>query len=143
MLGADQAVVLLQHGGLDSLTGKTGLAMLRHRRGPVVAVIDPHHAGASLEAVTGIPRSVPVVGDLRASLAFGPEVAVVGLAPSGGRLPDPVRADALAALRAGLSLASGLHTRLGDDPELRAACQPGQWIWDLRCEPAGDRKSVV
>ena len=137
MLGADQAVVLLQHGGLDSLTGKTGLAMLRHRRGPVVAVIDPHHAGASLEAVTGIHRSVPVVGDLQAALAFGPEVAVVGLAPSGGRLPDPVRADALAALRAGLSLASGLHTRLGDDPELRAACQPGQWIWDLRCEPAG------
>ena len=34
-------LVLLQHGGLASLTGKTGLAMLRHRAGPIVAVIDP------------------------------------------------------------------------------------------------------
>lgn len=136
MLGADQPLVLLQHGGLDSLTGKTGLAMLRHRRGPIVAVVDPAHAGASLEAVTGIPRAVPVVADLETALPFAPEVAVVGLAPSGGRLPEPVRVDALAALRAGLCLASGLHTRLGDDPELRAACQPGRWIWDLRCEPA-------
>ena len=44
----DMRLVLLQHGGLASLTGKTGLAMLRHRAGPIVAVIDPHHAGQSL-----------------------------------------------------------------------------------------------
>ena len=135
MLSADHRVVLLQHGGLDSLTGKTGLAMLRHRRGPIVAVIDPAHAGASLQRITGIPRNVPVVADLQAALAYGPEVAVVGLAPSGGRLPEPLRLDALAALRAGLSLASGLHTRVGDDPAFVDACQSGQWIWDLRQEP--------
>ena len=55
--------------------------------------------------------------------------------PLGGRLPDPVRHDVLAALRAGLHLASGLHTRLADDPELAAACWPDRWIWDLRREP--------
>ena len=37
----EMRLVLLQHGGLASLTGKTGLAMLRHRAGPIVAVIDP------------------------------------------------------------------------------------------------------
>ena len=93
-------LVLLQHGGLASLTGKTGLAMLRHRAGPIVAVIDPDHAGQSLQSVTGIERDVPVVADLAAALPYKPEVAVVGLAPSGGRLPDPVRHDASAALRA-------------------------------------------
>ena len=139
MLTAEDRVVLLQHGGLDSLTGKTGLAMLRHRRGPIVAVIDPAHAGADLEVVTGIPRSVPVVADLNQALAFGPEVAVVGLAPSGGLLPEPLRLDALAALKEGLSLASGLHTRLGEDPAFAAACQAGRWIWDLRQEPPGLR----
>ena len=62
----------------------------------------------------------------------------MGLAPSGGRLPQAMRADLLAALAAGLNLASGLHSRLGDDPELAAACsRAGQWIWDLRQEPAG------
>lgn len=45
MLADQDPVVLLQHAGLNSLTGKTGLAMLRHRRGPIVAVIDPDHAG--------------------------------------------------------------------------------------------------
>jgi uncharacterized NAD-dependent epimerase/dehydratase family protein len=137
MLSPDAPLVLLQHGGLDNLSGKTGLAMLRYRQGPIVAVIDPAHAGADLQALTGIARAVPVVADLAAALAFGPAVAAVGLAPSGGRLPREMRADVVAALRAGLNLASGLHSRLGADPEFAAIpLAPGQWIWDLRHEPA-------
>ena len=137
MLTADAPLVLLQHGGLDNLSGKTGLAMLRYRRGPIVAVIDPAHAGADLQAITGIPRAVPVVADMASALAFGPAVAVVGLAPSGGRLPPEMRADVVTALRSGLSLASGLHSRLADDPEFAAIpLVSGQWIWDLRHEPA-------
>ena len=135
MLQADHRVVLLQHGGLDNLRGKTGLAMLRHRSGPIVAVVDPDHADRSLEEVTGIARSVPVVGALSEALVFRPDVAVVGLAPSGGLLPPPLRRDVLAALQAGLHVASGLHTRLSDDPELVAACWSDRWIWDLRREP--------
>ena len=138
MLSASAPIVLLQHGGLDDLSGKTGLAMLRYRSGPIVAVIDPAFAGAELKAITGIDRAVPVVADMAAALAYGPEVAVVGLAPSGGRLPPEVRADVLAGLQAGLSLASGLHSRLADDPEFAAIpLRSGQWIWDLRQEPEG------
>ena len=130
-------LVLMQHGGLSSLTGKTGLAMLRHRAGPIVAVIDPDHAGQRLDLVTGIARPVPVVRNLAEALPHGPAAAVIGLAPSGGGLPDVVRADVLAALQAGLSLASGLHSYLNDDLELQAALHPGRWIWDLRREPIG------
>lgn len=83
MLRADAPLVLLQHGGLDNLSGKTGLAMLRYRQGPIVAVIDPAYAGADLGKLTGIERNVPVVADMAEALAFGPAVAVVGLAPSG------------------------------------------------------------
>lgn len=137
MLNADHRVVLLQHGGLDNLRGKTGMAMLRHRSGPIVAVVDPDHAGSRLEQISGIARSVPIVNNLDAALAFNPEVAVIGLAPSGGTLPAPMRRDVLAALRAGLNVASGLHTRLGDDPEFAAACEADRWIWDLRQEPHG------
>ncbi len=135
MLGADVPIVLLQHRGLDNLSGKTGLAMLRYRPGPIVAVVDPAHPGADLGAVTGIDRPVPVVGSLAEALPFAPAVAVVGLAPSGGRLPEDMAADVAAALGAGLSLASGLHSRLGDDPALAALVHPGRWIWDLRREP--------
>lgn len=134
---AEMPLVLMQHGGLSTLTGKTGLAMLRHRAGPIVAVIDPDHAGQKLELITGIARTVPVVGDFAAALPYGPVAAVVGLAPSGGVLPEAMRVDLLAALQAGLSLASGLHQHLEDDPQLRGALQPGRWIWDLRREPPG------
>ena len=141
MLSAEAPVVLLLHGGLDNLSGKTGLAMLRYRPGPILAVIDPAHAGAALETVTGIARPVPVLASLREALPLrpasgAPPVAVVGLAPSGGRLPPALRADLLVALAAGWSAASGLHTRLSDDPELAASCRDGAWIWDLRQEPA-------
>jgi uncharacterized NAD-dependent epimerase/dehydratase family protein len=137
MLTPEHRVVLLQHGGLADLSGKTGLTLLRYRRGPVVAVVDPVHAGRSLREVTGIEREVPVLASLAEALAYGPEVAVIGLAPSGGRLPAPVRADVAAALRAGLSVASGLHSRIGDDPELAPLRRDPAWIWDLRREPEG------
>ncbi|MFO0032741.1 MAG: DUF1611 domain-containing protein [Cyanobacteriota bacterium] len=149
MLSSDAPLVLLQHHGLDNLGGKTGLAMLRYRRGPIVAVIDPDHAGADVELVTGIRRSVPVVASMREALPLLPPgvlacssvcgksgaVAVVGLAPSGGRLPTELHADLVMGLEAGLSVASGLHSRLGEDPLLVAKLQPGRWIWDLRREP--------
>jgi len=150
MLSASAPLVLLLHGGLDNLSGKTGLALLRYRPGPIRAVVDPAHAGADLEAITGIARAVPIVASMAEALPLlgtqGQEpgrggerpVAVVGLAPSGGILPAEMAGDLLLALQAGLNLASGLHSRLGDDPVLTAACQePGQWIWDLRQEPPG------
>lgn len=137
MLSAEAPVVLLLHGGLDNLRGKTGLAMLRYRAGPIVAVIDPLHAGRSLRTLTGIERDVPVVGSLAEALPHRPEVAVVGLAPSGGLLPRNVRSDLIAALASGLSVASGLHERLAEDPALAGLLRPGQWIWDLRREPSG------
>ena len=137
MLTPEHRVVLLQHGGLTDLSGKTGLTLLRYRRGPVVAVVDPQQAGRPLRQVCGIAREVPVVASLAEALPYRPEVAVVGLAPSGGRLPEPVRADLAAALRAGLSVASGLHSRIGADPELKALRRDPAWIWDLRREPEG------
>jgi uncharacterized NAD-dependent epimerase/dehydratase family protein len=111
----------------------------------VLAVVDPAHAGGSLAQITGIAREAPIVASLAEALPLLPATAaggmaevaaVVGLAPSGGRLPAELRADVAAALAAGLSVASGLHTRLGEDPELAALVQPGRWIWDLRREPA-------
>jgi uncharacterized NAD-dependent epimerase/dehydratase family protein len=147
MLRADAPVVLLQHQGLDNLSGKTGLAMLRYRKGPILAVVDPEHGGAELHNITGIERAVPIVASLPEALPLirAPQqaVAVVGLAPSGGRLPEGMRQDLLAALDAGMSLASGLHTQLCRDEQLAARLKPGAWIWDLRQEPAALRVAAA
>ncbi|MFY7695682.1 MAG: DUF1611 domain-containing protein, partial [Cyanobium sp.] len=78
---------------------KTGLAMLRYRQGPILAVVDPAYGGADLQALTGIPRPVPVVASFQEALPLLPApqdtVAVVGLAPAGGLLPAAMRADLL------------------------------------------------
>jgi len=142
---ADQSLVLLLHGGTTNLSGKTGLAMLRYSRNPIVAVVDPEQAGRSLAVICGIDHPAAVVASLDEALALGmaPEVAVIGLAPSGGQLPEPMRRDVAAALAAGLSVANGLHSRLGDDPELAALVQPGRWIWDLRQEPKALRVAAA
>ncbi|MEB3172966.1 MAG: DUF1611 domain-containing protein [Cyanobacteriota bacterium] len=134
-LGPEQALVLLLHGGTTDLSGKTGLAMLRYCRNPIVAVIDPQQAGRPLVEICGIDHPAPVLANVKEALPLGPEVAVIGLAPSGGVLPQAVRCDVAAALAAGLSVANGLHTRLAEQNDLAALVRPDQWIWDLRQEP--------
>lgn len=142
-LQPEQRLVLLLHGGCDNLSGKTGLAMLRYSRAPIAAVVDPDQAGRPLQVICGIDHPAPVVASLAEALPHGPQVAVIGLAPSGGMLPDALRRDVEAALRAGLSVANGLHTRLAADPTLAALVQQGQWIWDLRQEPEGLRVAAA
>jgi uncharacterized NAD-dependent epimerase/dehydratase family protein len=128
-------VAILCHQGLSGPTGKTGISLLRYGPYPVVAVIDQECAGQSLAQVTGIAREVPIVASINAALDYRPEVLVIGIAPSGGKLPDPWKAEIAEALAAGLSLVNGLHTPLGQDPLLQAQVQRPQWIWDVRQEP--------
>jgi hypothetical protein len=41
MLSPSAPLVLLLHGGLDNLSGKTGLALLRYRPGPCLLYTSP------------------------------------------------------------------------------------------------------
>lgn len=128
-------VALLQHEGVRDLHGKTGKAMLRYGDFPIVAVVDAETAGQSLHALTGIDRDVPIVASVQDALAYKPEVLVIGIAPSGGMLPEPWREEVKVALRAGLSLVNGLHNRMADEPELQTLLAPSARIWDVRQEP--------
>jgi uncharacterized NAD-dependent epimerase/dehydratase family protein len=137
-LTPDQRIVLLMHDGTDNPGGKTGLAMLRYSPLNIVAVVDQQQAGQDLAQVTGIGRSVPIVASVQAAMAYDPTVLAIGIAPSGGALPDPWLEEVKGAVMAGISIVNGLHTPLG--PALRNLCRdPHQWIWDVRQEPSGLR----
>jgi uncharacterized NAD-dependent epimerase/dehydratase family protein len=66
----------------------------------------------------GLPRMSP-----REAASQGAGSIVIGVAPTGGRLPEHWQDDLEAALQAGLDVVSGLHTRLGSFPRLRAGAE--------------------
>jgi len=135
-LKSDQRLAILLHDGIRGTQGKTGLALLRYSEAPIVAAIDRQCAGESLLALTGIAREVPIVATVTQALAYAPDVLAIGIAPSGGALPDEWQQEIQQAVAAGLSIINGLHTPLSSVPELRDSLREGQLIWDVRQEPS-------
>lgn len=136
-----QRLAILLHNGITGAKGKTGLALLRYSENPIAVVIDETCAGQSLKSLTGIDRDVPIVASMREAADYTPEVLAIGLAPSGGRLPEPWLEDVRVAISLGLSVMNGLHTYLNEDPSLtqflNASQYPNQWLWDMRQELPG------
>lgn len=80
----------------------------------------------------GLPRM-----GMEEARAAGARTLVLGIANPGGRLAPALVEDALAAIGAGLNVASGLHQRLRDEPRLaRAAEEGGVTLFDVRDPPA-------
>ena len=110
--------------------------VVRYGADPVVAIVDSERAGESYE-------EIPIVASVEAALEFEPTTAQVGVAPTGGRLPDEWRELFRAAIEAGLDVESGLHVFLADDPELvELAERRGVELLDLR-RPPGDLSVVT
>lgn len=136
-LTPDRRVAILLHEGIRGTNGKTGLTFLRYGESSIVAVIDQQCAGESLPQLTGIPCDAPIVDSVASALAYQPDVLLIGIAPSGGVLPEAWRQEVKQAVAAGLSVVNGLHTHMASDPELKCLLRDGQSIWDIRREPAG------
>ncbi|MGK7939775.1 MAG: DUF1611 domain-containing protein [Crocosphaera sp.] len=133
-LTAKHRVAILLHEGIKGTHGKTGLAYLRYGQAAIAAVIDTQFAGQSLKEVAGIPKDIPIVANVEAALAYKPDVLLIGIAPSGGILPDAWLEEVKQGVKSGLSVVNGLHTPLASYFE---RLQPQQWIWDIRQEPSG------
>jgi uncharacterized NAD-dependent epimerase/dehydratase family protein len=133
-LSPQNRVAILLHEGIRGKHGKTGLAFLRYTMTEIVAIIDYQCTRESIPALTGISKQIPIVSNLQEALAYSPDVLLIGIAPSGGLLPEAWGKEVKEAVEAGLSLVNGLHTALASQfPQL----QPQQWIWDIRQEPQG------
>ncbi len=80
------------------------------------------------EVTLGLPRLTPQEAQRR-----GAGSIVVGIAPTGGKLPPHWIAELKAAAEAGLDVVSGLHTRLTSFPDLvQAASRSGARLIDVR-----------
>lgn len=130
--------LVLAEGAFGPLSSKTANGCIRYTPERVVAVIDSRHAGRTAPDVIGFGDGIPVVGSLAEGMRLGPTALLIGIAPQGGKLPPAWRAVILDAIDRGLDVWSGLHTFLGDEPDLAAAAtRKGVAIHDLRKAPEG------
>jgi uncharacterized NAD-dependent epimerase/dehydratase family protein len=94
-------------------------------------------AGRTVQQVLGFGGAIPVVATLDEGLALTPNALLVGIAPAGGQLPAEWIRLLARAIEQGLEIWSGLHSFIGDIPELAAlAARKGVAIHDLRRPPA-------
>ena len=137
-------LVILAEGAFGPHDGKTAYGVIRYGRDDVVAVVDSTKARQNVNAF--LPgHDIPIVATLAEVLTFPnpPDALLIGIAPTGGRLPETWRRIILEAIGAGLDVLSGLHTFLGDDPEFAAAASARETtIVDYRRPPQRTETSV-
>jgi uncharacterized NAD-dependent epimerase/dehydratase family protein len=130
-------LVILAEGQFGAHSAKTAYGVIRYGRDDVVAVLDSTRAGQNVAAL--LPgHDIPILATLAETLTRPnpPDALLIGIAPTGGRLPESWRSTILAAIDAGLDVLSGLHTFVGDDPEFAsAAAARGTEIVDYRRPP--------
>lgn len=120
--------VVLTNGLLDSDNAKTAHGLIRgSSRFQVTAIVDPVHAGQDAGTMLdGRKRNIPVLPDIRTALEYAPapvDYCIVGIAPVGGKLPEPMIADIKYCLERGISVVSGLHEYVSDLPGMEALAQ--------------------
>lgn len=98
----------------DALAAKTALGIVDWRRDWCVGQL--RLPGCRADA--GLPEMT-----IAEAAAVGAKTMIVGAVNAGGVLPKHWVASIVAAIEAGMDVASGLHMRLGDEPEIRAAAE--------------------
>ena len=133
----DLRYLILADGLFGPEESKTANACIRYTPERVVGIIDASKAGSTAQQVLGFGGDIPVVGTLEAGLALAPNALVIGIAPAGGQLPDAWLRLLAGAIENRLEIWSGLHTFIGDIPELAALAKKHDVaIYDLRRPPA-------
>lgn len=130
-------LVIMTEGQFGIHDAKTAMGVIRYGRDTIVAILDSTMAGRNLREL--LPAfDIPFVGTLGDALGgpVRPDGLLIGIAPTGGRLPPDWRGAIVEAITAGLDIHSGLHDLLGDDPEFVAAAEAaGTRLIDYRRPP--------
>ena len=130
--------LIVADGQFGPLTSKTANSCIRYFPERIVAVLDRTEAGKTVQDVLGFGGTIPVVADFEQGVAQGggATAVLIGIAPAGGRLPDEWRGWLRKAIERRLEIWSGLHTFIGDDPELGPLAKAkGVKILDARKPP--------
>ena len=128
-------VILTEGHGIDD--AKTATGIIRYGSDDIIAILDSTMVGRNVsESLPG--HDIPFVGRLSDALdgPVRPNGLLLGIAPTGGKLPPAWRSIILEAIDAGLDIHSGLHQFIAEDPEFAgAAARTGSRLIDYRRPP--------
>ena len=123
--------IIILTDGQTNMYAKTAISVIRYRREEIVALFDRETAGRTSQELLSIGGDLPIIG----SLDDAPEAdtLMIGIAPPGGHIPAPWRPILLDAIGRGMTILSGLHDFLSEDPEFApAAAESGAKLVDVR-----------
>lgn len=126
-------IVILAEGKFAPLSAKTANGVIRYSRHETVAVIDSHQAGKTVQDVLGYGGNIPIISSVAEAMQFEPDIFLIGIAPTGGQLPQSFRHFVRDAIEQRLEVWNGMHSFVGDDKEFsELAAKNGVRIWDVR-----------
>ena len=131
MLKTNQKVAIYMEGHIHSEYGKMGMGVLRYLENKIVCVIDSKFSNSNINDHYPNLKPVPIVNDLESAIQLEAEVLILGIAPSGGKVPSDWYPIIKLALSKGLSIINGLHDLL-ENRFRNLITKKNQWIWDVR-----------
>jgi uncharacterized NAD-dependent epimerase/dehydratase family protein len=110
-----QTATLLARGFFNQTRAKTAHGLIRYgQKYRVISVIDETLVGLDAGDEMGLGnKGIPIIDKIDTSA----DVLIIGVAPSGGRLPQAWRNDIIEAIKNGMDIISGLHEFLNNVPE--------------------------
>jgi uncharacterized NAD-dependent epimerase/dehydratase family protein len=136
-MSASPRYLILADGAFGPFSSKTAVGCIRFTPEQVVGVLDTVNAGRTVQDVLGFGGAIPIVASVAAGMSLQPNILLIGIAPSGGQLPEAWRPVLRAAIESGLHVWSGLHFFIADDDEFSAlAHRHNVQIVDVRKPPA-------
>ena len=129
-------MVVLAEGKFSPLESKTANQVIRYIPEEIIGIVDSTQAGRTCQQIIGFGGNIPILPDLRSSIPLKPNALLIGVAPTGGKLPESWRGFIKEAIGYHLDIISGLHTFLAEDEEFKTlARSAGVHLFDLRKVP--------
>ena len=121
-------------GDADPLSAKTATGIAHWRPERCIAQVTLPNCSVDLKLPTLSPAE---------AVAAGARLLIIGIADFGGKISEQWVPTLIEAMEAGLDLASGLHHRLADNPELaQTAVRFGRRLFDVR-QPRPEQTPVA
>ena len=135
MLTPKNKVIVYAQDSFGDENAKTGIGFIRYGLCETVAIVDRALTGKTAKDVVSDLLPVPIFDSIESAKQHRPDadVLLIGIAPSGGRIPPNWVSDIKKAIAVKLNIVNGLHDFLINIPEIKSLSEKeGVYIWDVR-----------